>query len=232
MQKDDLTRTQKILSDVKIIAIEGVDGSGKGTQAKLLAEYIENLTEVYMHSFPSYTQTFFGEQAGKFLNGQLGDPKVIPAKFASLLYALDRFEVKDEIDKQLKSNNLVIFDRYVGSNIAYQSTRYEGDLEEFIEWLSYIEYIILGCNKPTITFFLDVPVEFSKQLVRQKKARDYIDQSEDAFESDYAFIERVYKTYQVLAKKWDWKVIQCVEEGKLLSIEAIHQKIIEALLES
>src|SRR5437764_10848036 len=125
-----------------LIAIEGIDGSGKHTQAELLKGKIRSLgksTEVL--SFPRYGQTLFAKCIAAYLNGEFGDLTSISPKSAALLYAGDRFESRDAIRQLSASQDVLIFDRYVASNLAHQAARVSNDLrEDFISWLAKIEY--------------------------------------------------------------------------------------------
>lgn len=80
-----------------IIAIEGIDGSGKNTQAKILAQRLSiHGKAVKLMGFPCYADTLFGKEIGSYLNGEFGSITDVSPKLASMLYAGDRFEKKQK----------------------------------------------------------------------------------------------------------------------------------------
>ena len=114
----------------KLIVFEGIDGSGKGTQTKKLFNFLKNKgikTELF--EFPFYSETFFGKEVGNYLNGEFGGLKEIHPKLSAMLYAGDRYEKRDELIKKLNQGYLIICDRYVPSNIAHQTAKYN-DIKE------------------------------------------------------------------------------------------------------
>ena len=105
----------------RLIAIEGIDGSGKGTQAQRLAQSLEAGGEsVRLLSFPRYEQTAFGRRIGHFLNGRYGQLDQVDPLLVSLLYAGDRFESKGVLLDAIAGCDVVVLDRYVPSNIAHK----------------------------------------------------------------------------------------------------------------
>ena len=105
----------------KLIAVEGIDGSGKQTQVRLLARALESRgRQVLSTGFPHY-DSWFGKMVGQFLNGDFGPLDSVDPHFTALLYAGDRFECKRPIVAALESGGVVLADRYVGSNLAHQS---------------------------------------------------------------------------------------------------------------
>src|SRR6478752_4883900 len=101
--------------------MEGIDGSGKGTQAALLQERLNRAgTRTALLSFPRYQETAFGTQIGKFLNAEFGGLDQVHPILASLLFAGDRFESRSLIHQSLADHQIVLCDRYVASNIAHQ----------------------------------------------------------------------------------------------------------------
>src|SRR4030088_2905347 len=116
----------------KLIALEGIDGSGKRTQLDLLAHALEARGLSIMRiSFPRYDSSF-GKLAGRYLNGAFGPLETIHPHLSALLYAGDRFEAKGEIELALAARKLVLADRYIGSNLAHQTERVTpGQRDEF-----------------------------------------------------------------------------------------------------
>src|SRR6201993_3895428 len=107
----------------KLIAVEGIYGSGKRTQVELLTLSLKARGHsVYSTGFPQY-DSWFGKMVGQFLNGELGALEVVDPHFTALLYAGDRFEAKPTIEAALNEGKIVLIDRYIGSNLAHQTAR-------------------------------------------------------------------------------------------------------------
>src|SRR5262245_42000684 len=154
----------------KLIAVEGIDGSGKQTQVRLLSQSLETRGfQVLSTGFPQYN-SWFGKMVGQFLNGDFGphhDPH-----FTALLYAGDRFECKGPIVAALEHGQIVITDRYVGSNLAHQTARTSPEKrEEFRAWIERLEYGIYGLPKEDLVLYLRVPPVPAQSLVAKKSAR-------------------------------------------------------------
>src|ERR1700722_18532074 len=127
----------------KFIVLEGIDGSGKRTQLELLANaFAERGVASTKVSFPNYGG-FFGKLVAKFLNGEFGALDAVDPRFSALLYAGDRLEAKPSLEAALTSGQMVLADRYIGSNLAHQGARVPREKRaEFIAWLAQLEYEI------------------------------------------------------------------------------------------
>src|SRR5271169_3521244 len=114
----------------KLIAIEGIDGSGKRTQLDLLSSELDSRgLNTFRISFPRY-ESFYGKLVGRYLNGEFGALDAVDPHLSSLLYAGDRLEAKPEIEGALSAGKIVLADRYVGSNLAHQSERVPAEKRE------------------------------------------------------------------------------------------------------
>jgi len=152
------------------IALEGSDGSGKGTQFKLLAERLKAVGyDVETFDFPRYDQpsSHFVKQ---YLNGDYGPASDISPYSASLFYALDRFEAAPLIRKSLQAGKVVLSNRYVGSNMAHQGAKFTNEAEQrgFFIWADSLEYQLLGIPRPALNLFLRLPAEVSQKLIIQR----------------------------------------------------------------
>src|ERR1700733_7618376 len=158
----------------KLIALEGIDGSGKHTQLELLARALDaHGLQVMRISFPRY-ETFFGKLAGQYLNGDFGPLEAVDPHFSALIYAGDRFEAKGEIESALAAGKIVLADRYIGSNLAHQSERVPPDRrDEFLSWLKRLEYGIYALPVEDLVVYLRVPTAEAHRLVGLKAARAY-----------------------------------------------------------
>src|SRR5207245_743402 len=150
----------------KLIAIEGIDGSGKRTQVELLTTALgERGHSVFATGFPQY-DSWFGKMVGQFLNGELGPLKSVDPHFSALLYAGDRFEAKAKLEAALSNGQIVLVDRYIGSNLAHQTARVDTTKRAaFQEWIEHLEYGIYGLPKEDLVLYLHVPAAEAQKLV-------------------------------------------------------------------
>ncbi len=200
-----------------LIAIEGIDGSGKGTQAQILTDRLkENGFSSELVSFPQYDQTLFGSAIGDFLNGKFGSLDEVNPFLASLLYAGDRFESKPMLLELLKQNDVVVLDRYVSSNIAHQGSKLSGDEQsDLIEKIRKIEFEINGLPQTDLTILLDITSSLSQNLIARKQKRTYTDSKADLQEADSEYLASVRDVYITLAdQSEDWTVVPVGVEGK------------------
>lgn len=216
----------------KLISFEGIDGSGKGTQSKLLFEKLNAIGETAkLFSFPCYENTFFGKEIGAFLRGEFGGINYVHPKLASILYAMDRFEKRQEIVSSLDQGIVVICDRYVDSNIAHQSSKLAvSQQKEFIDWVSALEYEFNKMPVPDLTFFLNVPLDISKEMVLKKKKRSYTDSEEDIHERAYDYLERVLLAYNKIDFGTRWNLIECCNNNNLMDPESISDLIFKIVM--
>ncbi|EPQ6905734.1 dTMP kinase [Citrobacter freundii] len=211
-----------------IIAIEGIDGSGKNTQAKILAQRLSiHGKAVKLMGFPCYADTLFGKEIGSYLNGEFGSITDVSPKLASMLYAGDRFEKKAEINEALNSGMILIIDRYVSSNIAHQSAKVFNEQRiELQRWIESLEYGVYSLPKPDINILLNLDASTSSQLVSMKNTREYTSKKHDLHEENSEYLSEVAKVYRSLSENNDeWIVINCIESGVLKSIDSISDEI-------
>lgn len=212
----------------KFIVIEGTDGSGKGTQlARLVERLINKKIPFETTDFPQYgnPSSFFVE---KYLRGEYGTAEDVGAYAGSLFYALDRFDRSFDIKRWLKEGKHVISNRYVSANMGHQAGKIANFKKRdlYLEWLSNLEYKILGSPKPDLIIFLFVPVEIGQELVDKKAERKYIKgKKRDIHEADIDHLKKASEAYKYVAKKYGWKTINCTKEGVLLSIEEVEEKV-------
>jgi dTMP kinase len=211
-----------------LIVIEGIDGSGKGTQAALLSEGLQQSgTATTLFSFPRYEHTFFGKAIGEFLNGTFGTLDEVNPFLASLLYAGDRFESRSVLAKALETSEVVVLDRYVPSNIAHQGAKLDGESRhELIEQIRHVEFEIYSLPCPDLVLLLDLPADEAGRLIAKKQARSYTDKKADLQEADGGYLAKVRNVYQQLAADDPaWVTIECLRDKRLRSIEEISEEI-------
>lgn len=213
-----------------LIAIEGIDGAGKGTQAGRLVNTLrETGLRVDSLQFPRYSATTFGTAIGDFLNGRFGSLNDVHPQLAAVLYAGDRFESRDLLLRMMEANDVVVLDRFVGSNLAHQSAKLDGAARTaLIEWIEKVEFEVFKLPRPKLTILIDMSSQMSRELVSRKAARDYTDQEADLQESDLPYLERVRRCYLALAhSRLDWRTVHGLsDDGSLRTIDDVGSEIL------
>lgn len=212
----------------KFIVIEGIDGSGKSVQAKLLFNrFKKEKRKVRFIKFPQYEKNYWGGIVAKYLRGEFSKTVSNNAYLPSMFYALDRWESVKKISSWLKNGYNVICDRYADSNKVHQLTKIKNKKEKiFMEkWLDSLEYDILKIPRPDIVIYLDMPIKFAFKL-SGNRSRKYIGRKKDILEADIEHLRNARKIGLDLCKKYEhFMKIDSVESGKLLSLEEIHKTI-------
>lgn len=214
----------------KLIVIEGTDASGKQTQSELLYEYFkkEN-TNVVRLCFPDY-ESPSSSLVKMYLNGDFGKtPDAVDGKIASIFYAADRYaSYKTKWETLSKEKNaVIIFDRYVTSNMIHQAAKVKDAAEKdaFLDWVYDLEYGILGLPQPDHIIFLNMPPEQAEILMKNRVNKITNEAQKDIHESDKEYLKTCYNNACYVAKKYNWTVISCVTDGNLRSIEEIQEEI-------
>ena len=214
----------------KIICIEGTDCSGKETQSNMLKKKLEEMGySIYKTSFPMYetptgrviSEVYLGRTGhGWFSEGATNvDPKA-----AGLYYAADRLYNMPKIQEKLK-DNVVILDRYVDSNLAHQGAKIDNkeEREKMYEFFETLEHGLLQLPKPDINVLLYMPSYMSEIL---NKNRDVIDEHE----SNREYMSLAETAYLEVANRHNYKIINCVVDGKLRTIEDINEELFNYVL--
>ncbi len=198
-----------------LIAIEGIDGSGKRTQVELLEKsLVAGGHAVYSTGFPQY-DSWFGKMVGQFLNGDFGALETVDPHFSALLYAGDRFEAKPRLEAALNEGKIVLADRYIGSNLAHQTARVSAEARPaFISWIEHLEYDIYGLPRETLVLYLQVPPRQAQELVSRKSARSYTKDKQDLLEASLRHLEDAAAMYDQLASRPNWVTIPCFNEER------------------
>ena len=200
------------------VAIEGADGAGKATTARTLAEaIIATGRTATVIAFPQYGNTVGGVTIGRFLAGEL--PVPVTPHAAAVLYALDRFEWRDAILEAAASHDVVVFDRYIASNMAYQGAKMpEGEALAIMEWIMALETGQFALPAPTLSIYLDTPWEMARAMIMQKAQRSYTDRSFDEHEADAALQLRVRNNYEAIAAAGllgPWQIVRASTDGAM-----------------
>ncbi len=210
---------------MSLIVLEGLDGSGKGTQTALLFESLRKRTEVRKISFPDY-ESPSSALVKMYLNGEFSEnPEGVNAYAASSFYAVDRyasFQKKWRADYE--RGVLFLADRYTTSNIVYQLTKLpRSQWEEYIRWAEDFEYEKLRLPRPDLVLFLDMPPEVSQKLLSVRYHGD--EAKKDLHERNPGYLAHCRDSALFAASLLGWKVISCAQNGEPRSMEDIHREI-------
>lgn len=218
----------------KIISIEGGDRVGKHTQSLLLEQWLKDQgLNVKQFSFPNYG-TKQSQPVENYLAGIYGE---LDPMEASILYAFDRSVTlrEEKINTFLENGGYVVFDRYVQSNMMYQTARHISDDinlknmdtydNTFIEKISQLEFDILGLPKPDIIIYLDLDRKLNDNLLDKDLGKD----GGDIHEKNHNLLDKASVVGSLIAKNYGWKQIPCNDDNGILSIDEIHKKIIEVI---
>ncbi len=221
--------------DGKLIVICGTDGSGKGTQTKLLVERLKNEGySVETADFPRY-----GDKSAslveEYLTGKFGSADEVNPKAASIFYACDRYAASFQIRKWLSEGKIVVCNRYVSANQGHQAGKIK-DLElrdEFLEWLDDLEHGIFGIPRPDVNMLLYMPCEVGQKLVDKKGHRDYVGgKKRDIHEDNLQHLNDAAEAYEYVAEKYGWIRVDCNEGAEPRAISDIHEMVWSKVLSS
>ncbi|MBQ7253892.1 MAG: dTMP kinase [Bacteroidales bacterium] len=184
-----------------LIVLEGLDGAGKSTQLKMLCEWLQGRGDKlkYLH-FPRYDAPVYGELISNFLKGEYGGNDAVHPQLVALLFAEDRREAAEQINEWLSAGYTVVLDRYVYSNIAFQTSKLadQEKAQKLREWIFNLEYNVFQIPQPDLNLFLDVPIGFVESRLNHQRSgsdRDYLDGAQDIHEADIEFQKKVRAVY-------------------------------------
>ena len=216
----------------KLIVIEGTDGSGKSTQFKLLTSRLERENHAFQKLvFPQYSEPS-SALIRMYLGGEFGSsPSDVNAYAATAFFAVDRYASYKKVWGQWYENGgLVVSDRYTTSNAVHQASKEEGENQQkFLQWLYDFEYKQLGLPCPDLIIYLDVPTDFTESMMRRREADT--NTHADIHEQDLEYLATCRRTGKAAAEYYGWKVISCVKDGAMRSIEDIHEEIYRLVAE-
>lgn len=215
----------------KFIVIEGTDGSGKKTQARILCEKLNEAgINCIVQSFPNYDSPAC-TPVKMYLNGEFGDIGCLDAYQANSLYAVDRLCTMMGLKDHIENGGSIVFDRYVESTMLHQAALIENQEErdKFLDYVNDFEFGKLKLPKPDLVIFLDVPVEVSKKLA-DSRGEYKSGNKKDILEQDISHLTKAYNSGKYVANKYGWTQISCLNEsGNLKSIEEISNNIFEVV---
>ena len=211
----------------RLIAIDGLDGSGKGTQAALLKDYLAQTGRAArLLSFPTYQEPA-SSLVNLYLAGGLGDaPGDTGPYAASAFFACDRyvsFRTDWRADYE-KPDGIIIANRYTTANAVHQLSKLPKEQwDDFLAWLWDFEFEKLSLPAPDDVIYLEVPPEVSAALIDQRG------NEKDIHEKNQQFLENSYQAALFCAEKLNWTQIKCTRDGKMRSREEIFEEIRRSL---
>lgn len=210
----------------RMIVIDGLDGSGKATQAELLKKRLtEKGYDIFSLDLPYYDDPS-STLVKMYLAGEMGDkPGDVNCYAASSFFAVDRYaSYKKYWEKEYNSDKIVVANRYTTSNACHQMTKLDKeDWDKYIEWLFDFEYKKLGIPEPDCVIFLEMPIEISQRLLSKRYGGD--ENKKDVHERDTDYLASCYDAAVYAAEKLGWETINCSKDGEPLSLEEISDMV-------
>ena len=213
----------------KLFVIEGTDGSGKQTQLERLKERFEKENIKYKTvSFPNYDSPS-SSLVKMYLNGDFGtDAQTISPYIASTFYAADRYATfKTSYEEFYNNGGIILADRYTTSNMVHQAGKIKNDEErqKFLDWLWDFEFNLYNLPVPTEVIFLNMPVEYAQELMKNRANKITNETKKDIHERNEKHLQEAYNEACKLVKKYNWYEVKCVRDGNIRTIDDIHEEI-------
>lgn len=214
----------------RLIAIDGLDASGKMTQTELLKELLAEKGIPYRYlSFPTYDGDY-SAHVNMYLSGRFGeDPEAVNPFAASSFFGADRYcSYMLDWKKDYDNGAIILANRYTSANAVHQLSKLrESEYNGFLDWLTDYEYNKLGIPKPDAVVYLCLPPELSQKLIEHRCSETGA--QKDIHESNAKHLENSYRAALYSAERQGWIKIDCSENGVLRSRADIHKEIVEKL---
>lgn len=215
------------MSKGKLLVLEGLDGSGKATQAKLLAAHLAGSGRRVMEvTFPDY-ESDSSALVKMYLSGQFGSrPDDVNPYAASSFYAVDRYaSYKTKWGSFYEAGGIVIADRYTTSNAVHQTSKLPaGERRAFLDWLFDFEYGKLGLPAPTRVLYLDMPTELTEQMMRRREQQTHT--HADIHEQNDAYLRACRENAAFVVDYCGWRHIDCADGSRILPPEEIAARVL------
>ena len=213
----------------KLFVIDGTDGSGKQTQFEELKKHLtKDGIDYRTVSFPNYDSPSSG-LVKMYLSGEFGEhAKDVNAYIASTFYATDRYATYTTKYKEYYENGgIILADRYTTANMVHQAGKISDkeEREKFLDWLWDFEFNLYGLPVPSEVFFLKMPPEKAMELIKNRENKFTHTAQKDIHERDKNHLIDSYNAACDVAKKYNWYTVECIKDGKLRTIEDIHEEI-------
>ena len=213
-----------------LIVLEGLDGSGKATQAQALCAHLEQQTRpVKKITFPNYASES-SALVRMYLRGAFGsDPSAVNAYAASSFYAVDRYAgYKEDWGAFYQSGGILVADRYTTSNAVHQCSKLpRQEWDGFLDWLFHYEYQLLGIPAPDLVCYLQVAPRVSQDLLRGRYQGD--ESRKDIHERDLDYLERSRAAADYCADALGWRRVLCTENDRMRSIASISAELFDVV---
>ncbi|MDR0951514.1 MAG: thymidylate kinase [Oscillospiraceae bacterium] len=218
----------------KLIVLEGIDGSGKSTQFKLLKERLTLEGRPFRSvTFPRYDKDS-SALIRSYLGGEFGsDPGDVSAWAASVFFFVDRYaSFKTDWGEYYNNGGLVLCDRYTTSNAIHQGAKLEPSrLGGFLDWLFEFEYTLMELPKPDAVLYMDIDLKTSLDQLCGRQSSD--GSVGDIHETHADYLENCLRAGDFSAAHLGWRRISCLRDGAMRTQSEIHgdvYKIVKELL--
>ena len=214
----------------KLIVLEGIDGSGKSTQFKLLTDRLRaEGCDFRQVTFPRYENSS-SALLRSYLNGEFGqDPQDVSAYAASTFFFVDRYaSYKTDWGAYYENGGLVFCDRYTTSNAIHQGAKLPPDeLPAFLDWLYDFEFRLMELPKPDIVLYMDVDLDTC--LNQMKSRQEKTGTVGDIHETHSEYLASCLKAGASAANRLAWNKVRCLDSGAMRSIDEIHEEIYDSV---
>lgn len=214
----------------KLIVLEGTDGSGKATQARLLCQSLAERGISWREiDFPRYGKPS-AAMVQEYLDGNLGShPGDVNAYAASMFYAMDRYaSFKQDWGGFYTAGGVVVADRYTTSNAVHQASKLPpAERKAYLDWLFDLEYRLLELPQPDLVIYLDMPTEIAQRMMRRRE--EATGTHADIHEQDVAYLRQCRENAGQVARLCGWTVIPCACGDEPRSMEEIHRRVLAAV---
>lgn len=219
----------------KLFVIDGTDGSGKQTQFDLLKKHLdEEKIDYKTVSFPNYDSPS-SSLVKMYLSGEFGEnAKDVSPYIASTFYAADRYATfQKEYKKYYEDGGIILADRYTTANMVHQAGKIDNqeEREKFLNWLFDLEFNLYGLPVPSKVFFLNMPPEKVKELIKNRENKFTHSSKKDIHERDEKHLQDAYNAACSLVEKYNWNEIKCVKNNEIRTREDIHNEIFNIVQE-
>ena len=210
----------------RLIVFEGIDGSGKSTQFKMMCDRLTGERRKFKTLvFPRYNEPS-SALIKMYLAGDFGtNPDSVNAYAASSFYAVDRYAsfVQDWRD-YYNDGGLILTDRYTTSNALHQGAKVSADEREgFFKWLYEYEFTLIGLPVPDLVIYMNIDPDFAgKRLLRRQTETGT---NADIHENDTTYLKACAESGKLAASQFGWYKVNCLENNIERSEDDIHAEI-------
>ena len=210
----------------KLIVFEGIDGSGKSTQFRLLTERLEKEGLSFRKVvFPRYKESS-SSLLRSYLSGDFGsEPSDVNAFAASTFFFVDRFaSYKTDWGEFYDNGGVIICDRYTTSNAIHQGAKLpDNELNDFLDWLYDFEFRLMELPRPDIVLYMNIDLKTS--LSQMKARQDQTNTKGDIHETNSEYLACCLHAGKIAADRLNWNKVECLKGGAMRSVSDIHEDV-------